>query len=125
MAAFGVENATAPVNEVDQYQLGRYVSSNEAVWRILSFPIHERHPTVVHLAVHLENGQRVYFTTENARERMLSPPSTTLTAFFSLCRDNTFARTLLYSEVPTYYTWNASAKKVSASQTRQSSFRTF
>ena len=42
-------------------EMSRYVSSNEAIWRIFSFAIHERHPTVVHLAVHLENGKRVYF----------------------------------------------------------------
>ncbi|XP_050065709.1 uncharacterized protein LOC126554705 [Aphis gossypii] len=54
----GAENSN---DEVTQYQMGRYVSSNEAVWRIFSFPIHERHPSVVHLAVHLENGQRVRF----------------------------------------------------------------
>ncbi|GFQ65935.1 protein ELYS [Trichonephila clavata] len=58
---------------------------------------------VVHLAVHLENGQRVYFASENVRARPMSPPSTTLTEFFTLCRNDTFARTLLYSEVPTYY----------------------
>jgi hypothetical protein len=53
---FGAENSN---DEITQYQMGRYVSSsNEAFWRIVSFPIHERHPTVVHLAVHLENGQR-------------------------------------------------------------------
>ncbi|VDO39169.1 unnamed protein product [Onchocerca flexuosa] len=34
----------------------------------------------------------------------------TLTAFFTLCRINVFAKTLLYSCVPTYYTWNASRK---------------
>ncbi|EFN71667.1 hypothetical protein EAG_00462, partial [Camponotus floridanus] len=64
MAVFGI---AGPNNndEISTYQMGRYVSSNEAVWRIFSFPIHERHPTVVHLAVHLENGQRVYFTAEN------------------------------------------------------------
>jgi hypothetical protein len=62
--------------------MGGYVSSNEAVWRILNFPIHDRHPTVVHLSVHLENGQRVYFTSENAEERAAQPPNTTLTAFF-------------------------------------------
>ncbi|GFX96455.1 ATP-dependent DNA helicase [Trichonephila clavipes] len=65
MAVFGVGNVAAPLDEINQYQLGRYISSNEAVWRILSFPIHERHPTVIHLAVHLENGQRVYFTADN------------------------------------------------------------
>lgn len=36
--------------------------SNEAVWRMLGFSIHERNPTVVHHGVHLENGQRVHFT---------------------------------------------------------------
>lgn len=61
--------------------------------------------------MHLENGQRVYFSTDNAHARALSPSPTTLTAFFSLCRDDIFAKTLLYSELPTYYTWNAAAKK--------------
>ncbi|UYV73325.1 hypothetical protein LAZ67_10002729 [Cordylochernes scorpioides] len=111
MAVFGVKNASAPIDEVQRYQLGRYICSNEAVWRILSFSIHERYPTVVHLAVHLENGQRVYFTAENVRERAASPPQTTLTAFFSLCEGDLFAKTLRYSDVPKYYTWNASEKK--------------
>lgn len=91
--------------------MGRYISSNEAVWRIFSFPIHERYPTVVHLAVHLENGQRVYFTAENVIERAAQPPATTLTAFFSLCQIDDFAKTLLYNEVPRYFTWNVSTKQ--------------
>ncbi|XP_076763394.1 uncharacterized protein LOC143430844 [Xylocopa sonorina] len=111
MAVFGVENTTASNDEVTQYQLERYINSNEVVWRILSFSIYERYPTVVHLAVHLENGQRVYFTSENVRARAMSPPPTTLTEFFTLCRNDTFARTLLYSEVPTYFTWNTSTRK--------------
>ncbi|GFQ97833.1 hypothetical protein TNCT_452461 [Trichonephila clavata] len=32
-----------------------------AVWRLLNFPIHQRYPTVVHLVVHLEGGQRKYY----------------------------------------------------------------
>jgi hypothetical protein len=71
--------------------MGRYVSSNEAVWRILNFCIHDRHPTVVHLNVHLENGQRVYFPAENYLERAAEPPNTTLTAFFQLCQQDDFA----------------------------------
>ncbi|KAL1516386.1 hypothetical protein ABEB36_000305 [Hypothenemus hampei] len=73
--------------------------------------IHERYPTVVHLAGHLENGQRVYFTTENALQRANQPPCTTLTSFFEMCQNDDFARTLLYSEMPKYYTWNQSEKK--------------
>lgn len=97
-------------DEIIQYQMGRYLSSNEAFWRIFSFSIHERHPTVVHLAVHLENGQRVYFTPENAAQRAAEPPKTTLTSFFTLCRTDGFANTLLYSEVPQYFTWNPTGK---------------
>ncbi|XP_060846147.1 ATP-dependent DNA helicase PIF1-like [Rhopalosiphum padi] len=104
----GAENSN---DEVTQYQMGRYVSSNEAVWRIFSFPIHERHPSVVHLAVHLENGQRVYFTAQNAVQRAAQPPSTTLTSFFETSQNDDFAQTLLYSEMPKYYTWNQSSRR--------------
>jgi hypothetical protein len=101
MAVFGLRNDNK-ADEITQYQMGRYVSSNEAVWRIQNLPIHDRHPTVVHLSVHVENGQRVYFTAENAEEIAERPPNTILTAFFQLCQENDFARTLLYPEVPRY-----------------------
>ena len=109
-AMFGLERYGRAIDEVERYQLGRYISSNEAVWRILDFPIHERHPTVVHLAVHLENGQRVYFTEDNLHDRVNEPPKTTLTAFLQLCQNDDFAKTLLYCDVPKYYTWDASGK---------------
>lgn len=109
MAVFQVI-AQNPHDEITQYQMGRYVSSNEAFWRIFAFTIHDRHPTVVHLAVHLENGQRVYFTNANAANIAAQPPNTTLMAFFTLCQTDDFARTLLYAEVPSYYTWNQSSK---------------
>jgi hypothetical protein len=73
-------------------------------------PIHEHYPPVVQLAVHLENGQCVYFTeattitTEELTNRQ--PPKTTLTEFFILCQQDPFARTLTYPQIPQYYTWN-------------------
>ncbi|XP_014666794.1 PREDICTED: uncharacterized protein LOC106808547 [Priapulus caudatus] len=93
-------------DEVSQYEMGRYISSNEAVWRILVFPIHERHPAVQQLAVHLENGQRVYFTPATAQQQAEFPKDTALTAFFKLCQEDDFARTLLYNQLPAYYTWS-------------------
>jgi hypothetical protein len=90
MAVFGVQpentdrNAVRVIEEIAR-QAGRYISSNEGTWRIFSFPMHEHNPAAVHLAIHLENRQRVYFTDANVRQRALNPPSTTLTAF----RDNT------------------------------------
>ncbi|KIH67418.1 hypothetical protein ANCDUO_02256 [Ancylostoma duodenale] len=110
MAVFSLENEKCALDEIMQYLMGRYASTNEGVWHILSFSIHERYPPVVHLSVHLENGQWVYFTADNAEERAANPPNTTLTAFSLLCQQDSFARTLLYPEVPKYYTWNASRK---------------
>ena len=73
----------------------------------MEFPIHERDPPVQQLAVHLENGQRVYFTEDTALDRASGdPPKTTLTEFFTLCRVDGFAKTLLYVDIPRYYTWN-------------------
>ena len=109
-AVFGLKKDGTAIDEINQYQLGRYISSNEAIWRILNFPIHERYPTVVHLAVHLENGQRVYFTEDNVHERVNEPPRTTLTAFFLLCQKDDFAKNILYCNVPKYYRWDASGK---------------
>jgi hypothetical protein len=103
MAVFGISNDRTN-DEVMRYQLGRYISSKEALWRILGFPIHKRHPTVVHLSVH----QRFYFTTESAPTVVDQPPNTTLTAFFQLCQRDPFARTLFCPEIPRYYTWDAS-----------------
>ncbi|XP_067947388.1 uncharacterized protein [Watersipora subatra] len=74
------------------------------------FPIHARHPTVQHLSVHLENGQRVYFTEANLQQQLQEPRDTTLTAFFKLCTLDDFARTLLYCQLPAYYTFDASTK---------------
>ncbi|GFQ87962.1 uncharacterized protein TNCT_597611 [Trichonephila clavata] len=113
-----------PVNnnhEITLYQIGWYISSNEAVWRIFGFQIHERVPAVIHLVFHLENGQRVFFTNETAIDRAIIPPKTTLTKFFELCNRpdafGAFARKLHYSEEPRFLTW-AQTKKMDAPQAR-------
>ena len=49
--------------------MGRYISSNEVIWRIFMFPIHERKPAVIQQTVHLEIGQRVYFTEQTALQQ--------------------------------------------------------
>lgn len=58
-----------------------------------------------------ENGQRVYFNEENAKQKAIQCPKTKLTAFFDLCNKDNFAKTLLYNEIPKYYTWNESKKE--------------
>jgi len=120
-AVFQLQNTAPLLDEVQSFLLGRYISSNKAVWRILGFPIHERYPTVVHLSAHLENGQRIYFTPSNLQQQLQATPHTTLTAFFHLCRQDAFAKTLLYCDVPRYYTWNASRKQFQRQYGRRAS----
>ena len=86
-----------------------------AVWKQLTeywaSPCMNTRP-VTQLAVHLENGQRVYFDTSNAQERARGgPPKTTLTEFFTLWSSDDFAKTLTYQEIPEYYTWDSRNKK--------------
>ena len=101
---FGVADAKERRDEVATYQLGRYISSNEAVWRTFGFPIHDHFPPVQHLVVHLENGQRMHFNPSQSLEgRLLEPPKTTLTAYFDLNKKDAFAQTLLYPEIPQHY----------------------
>jgi hypothetical protein len=51
----------------------------------------------------------VYFTSETAIDLAINPPKNTLTEFFELCNHvnafGAFARTLIFSEVPRYFTW--------------------
>lgn len=50
---------------------------------------------VQQLAVHLENGQRVYFIKDIARDHAFrDPPKTTLTEFFNLCQVDLLEHTL-------------------------------
>ena len=50
---------------------------------------------------------RMASTEDTAREQASGdPPKTMLTEFFVLCQSDDFARTLLYQEVPQYYTWS-------------------
>lgn len=98
-AAFGLQK---DFDKVTRYESGRYISSSEAAWGIFCFPIHDRYPPVMHLSVHLENGQRVYLTPEIFGNRIKNPSNTTLLAFFDLCKVDYFPQILLYSEIPAY-----------------------
>ena len=101
-AVFGVFDRQ---NEIRSFQLGRFLGPVEAIVRILQFSIHWRYPAVLVLTVHLEDEQNVHFSEETAvAQAERGPPATTLTEFFRLCQADDFAKTLLYREVPEFYT---------------------
>ncbi|GBM88455.1 hypothetical protein AVEN_17497-1 [Araneus ventricosus] len=107
---FAADTSNNCNDEISEYQAGRYISSNESTWRIFGFPIHERHPTVIHLDMNLENRQRIYFSEDNLQCSLANPPNTTMTGFFEPCKNDNFAKTLLYWDVPKFYTWDKSKK---------------
>ena len=83
-------------DEITRYQIAKYISTNEGVWRMLQFPIHDHFPAVEQLQVHLEKYQRTLFNVENAPDRAAEPPATTLTGFFELC-SMTISQRLCYT----------------------------
>lgn len=105
-----VNGKTNCIDEISNYQTGRYINSNEAVWKIFGFETHDRYPPVMHLDVHLENNERVYFNNENAMNVVNNPKPTTLTAFFKLCSEDSFAKSILYSDVSKFYIFDKQKK---------------
>ncbi|CAE1313564.1 unnamed protein product [Acanthosepion pharaonis] len=85
---FGIRQEGS-VDEIQDFLAGRVISSTEGPWHIFSFPIHERFPAIVQLAVHLENDELRYFSAYVAARTK----DTTLTELFKLCRQDEFART--------------------------------
>ena len=55
------------IDEISNFLNARHIGSTEAAWRIFQMPISERYPPAVHLQVHLENFQRVYFEENTAQ----------------------------------------------------------
>ena len=92
--------------------MGRYVSSKKkkTIWHIYSFPIH--------LAVHLEKGQRVYFTTQKVLQRAIQPPSTTLTSFFNVSEWWIRPNTAILKNAQILYL-ESILKNISTSETRK------
>jgi hypothetical protein len=43
----------ANTDEIKRYMTYRYISPSQAVWGLLEFPMHEEHPTIVRLPLHL------------------------------------------------------------------------
>jgi hypothetical protein len=51
-------------DEITKYLQARYVGLAEAMWRLFEFPVHQEHPPVENLAIHLKGEQPVYFSDE-------------------------------------------------------------
>ncbi|XP_049345373.1 uncharacterized protein LOC125809839 [Solanum verrucosum] len=108
-------NIDTGVDEIKEYQSGRWVSPPEAAWRLFKFPISEMTPSVYHLQLHLQGQQFVFFKSIDKVDKILNNPTigkTMLTEFFAMNRTNTDAMqlSLLYKEFPEYFVWSTKDK---------------
>ena len=123
-ACVRVEAGERVVDEIKDYLDGRWVSPNEACWRIFGFGMHGSLHSVVRLPVHLPGQQQVYFE-ENAGsveelEKILGGKEhTMLTRFFDLCAADEYARGFTYHELPEHYSWNKQTKQWKRRSRRQ------
>lgn len=99
-------------DEISYFQDSRSIGACEAAWRLFGFDMAENSPAVKPLAVHLENGQRVYFTDtgEAVRAAEGGPPETTLTAWFRWNQAHGEEEHYPYYDMPWHCVWNNQRK---------------
>ncbi|KAJ8909484.1 hypothetical protein NQ315_007932 [Exocentrus adspersus] len=95
------------IDEVRNYLDCRYVSSMEAAWRLLEFPLHGRSHAVIVLPVHLPGRQNITFGVEDDVEELEArlAKRTKLEAWFELNRRSADSRQYRYFEIPEHYVW--------------------
>ncbi|SGY45423.1 BQ5605_C001g00283 [Microbotryum silenes-dioicae] len=96
-------------DEINEFVEGRYISAPEAVHRLFGFSTGRVWPPVNRLPVHLEHQQSVQINPDEPLPLDTPPTRSKLTGFFDLCAaapDGELTATLLYTNVPRYYSWN-------------------
>ncbi|XP_065323624.1 uncharacterized protein LOC135930767, partial [Gordionus sp. m RMFG-2023] len=97
-----VDSPPTKYDEINNHINARYVSSCEAMWRLLENPMHDRSHAIIRLAVHMPFKQLIYFQQgpeKSAMERAIYK-NTTLTAWFILNQLSPCARkTFMISNV--------------------------
>lgn len=97
------------VDEVKLYYDCRYLSPCEAAWRIFSFDIHYREPSVERLSFHLPNEQFVVYDAMNDLENIVVRNNSKKTKFLAWMDANAIyeeAKNLTYCQYPQKFVWN-------------------
>lgn len=97
------------IDEIQQYQDARWVSAQEAIWRIFEFELNEMYPAVINLQLHLPNKQFVSYWANQDLEDIIhsdTASKTMLTEFFNFCLRDEEGKKYLYRDFPEYFVWN-------------------
>nr|KAJ0212297.1 hypothetical protein LSAT_V11C400190920 [Lactuca sativa] len=96
------------VDEIAEYYDCRYLSACEASWRIFTYDVHCRYPSVVRLPFHLPNQQQIVYGEDNDIDDVLDKPSVAASKFTTWMECNAIdseARKLTYVEFPKKFVW--------------------
>nr|KAJ0190338.1 hypothetical protein LSAT_V11C800411510 [Lactuca sativa] len=97
------------VDEINEYYDCRYLSACEASWRIFTYDVHYRYPSVVRLPFHLPGQQQIVYGEDDDIDDVLDKPSVAASMFTAWMECNVIssdARKLTYVEFPTKFVWN-------------------
>ncbi|XP_027171551.1 uncharacterized protein LOC113771129 [Coffea eugenioides] len=105
------DDSRADVDEIREFQQGRWISPPEAFWRIFEFRLNEMTPAVYTLQVHLPDQQLITFNKNSdllQLMRKIDFSKTMLTEFFKMNKANGTAKTLkcIYREFPEHFVWS-------------------
>ncbi|KAG4906817.1 hypothetical protein JHK82_055469 [Glycine max] len=101
-----VPHAKTPNDEIKEYLDCRYISPCESAWRIFSFPIHGRKPSVERLQFHLPGQHSVLYQDHDDIDDLLSNPSISESKFIAWMNTNQAfveGKNLTYSEFVTKF----------------------
>nr|XP_027122232.1 uncharacterized protein LOC113739192 [Coffea arabica] len=104
------------IDEIKDFQKGRWVSPPEAFWRIYEFKLSEMTPAVYTLQIHLPDQQFISFDKNSDLLQLLSKidfSKTMLTQFFRMNKTNPRAQNLkcLYRNFPEHFVWSDKYKE--------------
>ncbi|XP_042961368.1 uncharacterized protein LOC122296047 [Carya illinoinensis] len=101
------------IDEIEQFQSGRWITPPEAMWRIYGFTLNEMYPSVYSLHLHLEDQHLVSFRAHEDLNNVLNSytsKNSMLTEFFYRNQIDENARKLLYREFPEKFVWDSQCR---------------
>ncbi|XP_027082486.1 uncharacterized protein [Coffea arabica] len=110
------ENNPDNIDEIKNFQAGRWVAAAEAFWRIYRFNLNEMTPVVYTLQLHLPGQQMISFHKNTNLADLLDRADfskTMLTEFFHMNKTNKRAQNLkcLYRDFPEFFVWKTARKR--------------
>ena len=94
------------IDEINKFQDTRWVSPQEAIWRIFQFELIEMSTPVINMQLHLPNKQVIYYWKNQNLQNILywdHVSRTMLTGYFETCANDSNARNYLYKKFPEHY----------------------